>query len=300
VPRLKPPQKKILFVFFDGVGLAQRTRRLNPFQFLPSKFFSFRRRKIFPEFRGFGKAIDATLGVGGLPQSATGQASILSGVNAPRLLGRHLNGFPNRELRELLSRESVFVKLKERGLDATFANAYQPEFFTLPLAKHYVSVSTAAVTAAGIPLNDIGAVAMGRALYQEFTNSYLNARGFSLDVHTPEQAGEILVNISLCHDFTFYEYFLSDLVGHRRSFDRALIEVSKLDRLLTGVCARFNFDSHTLLVTSDHGNLEDPATKSHTRNPVPLLAFGHDARFFTKKVRTLADITPAILGFFDR
>ncbi|MBZ5551351.1 MAG: hypothetical protein LAO21_01430 [Acidobacteriia bacterium] len=280
--------------------MAQRARRLNPFQFLPSRFFSFRRRTIFREFAGYGKAIDATLGVGGLPQSATGQASILSGVNAARLLGRHLNGFPNRELRELLSRESVFVKLKKKGLDATFANAYQPEFFTSPLARHYVSVSTASVTAAGIPLNDIAAVASGGALYQEFTNSYLNARGFSLEVRTPEQAGEILVKISLRHDFTFYEYFLSDLVGHRKSFDRALIEVYKLDRLLTGVCARFDFQSHTLLVTSDHGNLEDPATKSHTRNPVPLLAFGRDAQFFARRVRSLADITPAILEFFDR
>jgi 2,3-bisphosphoglycerate-independent phosphoglycerate mutase len=300
VPRSQRLKKKILFIFFDGVGLEPKPSRLNPFHFLPSKFFSFRRRRIFQEFAGYGKAIDATLGVSGLPQSATGQASILSGVNAARLLGRHLNGFPNRELRELLSRESVFVKLKQRGLDATFANAYQPEFFTSPLAKQYVSVSTAAVTAAGIPLNDIAAVAAGRAVYQEFTNSYLNARGFSLAVRTPEQAGEVLVNISLRHDFTFYEYFLSDLVGHRRSFDRALIEVSKLDRLLTGVCARFDFRSHTLLVTSDHGNLEDPATKSHTRNPVPLLVFGHDAQFFTKKVRSLVDITPAILEFFDR
>jgi hypothetical protein len=293
-------EKKILFLFFDGVGLEAEARRLNPFQFLPSKFFSFRHRRSFPEFRGTGKAIDATLGVAGLPQSATGQATILSGVNAPRLLGRHLNGFPNRELREMLSRESVFVKLKRKGLEATFANAYQPEFFTSPLARHYVSVSTAAVIAAGIPLNDIGEVAAGRAVYQEFTNSYLNARGFSLDVRTPEQAGEVLVSISLRHDFTFYEYFLSDLVGHRKNFDRALIEVSKLDRLLSGVCAGFDFESHTLLVTSDHGNLENPTTKSHTRNPVPLLAFGHDAQFFTRKVRSLADITPAILEFFDR
>lgn len=279
--------------------MDQGSKRLNPFLFLPSRFFSFRRRKIFPQFLGYGKAIDATLGVAGLPQSATGQATILSGVNAAQLLGRHLNGFPNRALRDLLSRESLFVKLKRRGLNATFANAYQPEFFTSPLARHYVSVSTAAVTAAGIPLKEIGEVAAGRAVYQEFTNSYLNARGFTLEVRTPEQAGKILASISSHYDFTFYEYFLSDLIGHRRNFDRALIEVIKIDRLMAGICANLDLRSCTLLVTSDHGNLEDASMKSHTRNPVPFLAFGVDARFFMNSVRSLVDITPAILKCVD-
>lgn len=291
--------KRILFLFFDGVGLAQEQNHRNPIQFLPSLFFNFKKRKTFPSYRGYGKAIDARLGVQGLPQSATGQATILSGVNAARLLGRHLNGMPNRALREMLSRESLFVKLKRAGRDATFANAYQPEFFTSAVAVHYVSVSTAAVTAAGIPLNDIGAVARGHAVYQEFTNSYLNARGFSLAVRTGEEAGKVLAQIARRHDFTFYEYFISDIVGHRKDFDRALVEVSKLDRLLAGVCSNFDFESETLLVTSDHGNLEDPSTKSHTRNPVPFLAFGPGARFFMRSVKSLADITPAILRFFE-
>lgn len=280
--------------------MEQRSNLRNPLQFLPSKFFSFRRRKAFPEFQGAGKSIDVTLGVRGLPQSATGQASILSGVNAAQLLGRHLNGMPNRALREMLNRESLFVKLRKLGLDATFANAYQPEFFTSPLAKYRVSVSTAAVTAAGIRLNDIDAVANDRAVYQEFTNSYLNVRGFSLPVRTPERAGKILVQIARQHDFTFYEYFITDLVGHQRNFDRALIEVTKIDRLLSGVCDHFDFKRHTLLVTSDHGNLEDPTTKSHTKNPAPWLALGRESNFFLRSVRSLVDITPAIVKFFEK
>jgi 2,3-bisphosphoglycerate-independent phosphoglycerate mutase len=293
-------KRKLLFIFLDGVGLEQRSNPFNPIQFLPSKFLNFRSRKSFPQFQGFGKAIDSALGVRGLPQSATGLATILSGVNAARLLGRHLNGRPNCRLREMLSRESIFLKLQARGLRANFANAYQPEFFTSPLVKHSVSVSTAAVSAAGIPLNDISAIAAGRAVYQEFTNSYLNTRGFSLEVWTPQQAGEVLAQVSSHHDFTFYEYFLSDLVGHQKNFDRALIEVSKIDRLLGGVCEHLDFESHTLLLTSDHGNLEDPTTKSHTRNPVPLLAFGRDAQLLIKSIRSLVDITPAILKYFER
>jgi hypothetical protein len=291
-------KRRILFLFVDGLGLDPKPNRLNPVQFLPSRFFSFRKRKTFLDLPGYGKAIDATLGVPGLPQSATGQATILCGVNAAQLLGRHLKGLPNRSLRELISRESIFLKLRQQGLKSTFANAYQPEFFTSPLAKHYVSVSTAAVTAAGIELHDIRAVADEKAVYQEFTNSYLNSHGFSLPVRTPEEAGRILAGISRHYDFTFYEYFLSDLVGHMRNFYRAVVEVSKIDRLLTGVCECFDFKNHTLLIASDHGNLENPATKSHTRHPVPLLAFGRDARFFMKSVQSLVDITPAILNYF--
>lgn len=292
-------KKKILFLFFDGVGLEQKSNPLNPIQFLPSRFFAFKRKKEFPQFFGEGKAIDANLGVRGLPQSATGQATILSGVNAARLLGRHLNGLPNRSLRELLAKESLFLKLRQRGVDATFANAYQPKFFTSPLAKQYVSVSTVAVTVAGIALHDINAVARGEAVYQEFTNSYLNARGFRLKVRTPEQAGKVLANISRRHDFTFYEYFLSDIVGHQRDFDRALVEVAKIDRLLAGVCEHIDFEKQTLLVTSDHGNLENPATKSHTGNPVPFLALGREARHFVRSIRSLVDIAPAVLEYFE-
>ncbi len=279
--------------------MEQRANPLNPLQFLPSKFFSFRRRREFSQYHGSGKAIDAQLGVRGLPQSATGQATILTGVNAAQLLGRHLNGLPTRPLLGLLKLESIFAKLKVRGLRSTFANAYQPEFFSSPVTKHYVSVSTAAVLAGGIRLNDLKDVAKGRAVYQEFTNSYLNARGYSLDVRTPEQAGKILARVARRFDFTFYEYFLSDLVGHMRNFDRALIETIKIDRFLLGVCSHFDFRSHTLLVASDHGNLEDASTKSHTGNPVPFLAFGRSSDQFARSVRSLTDITPAILKHFD-
>ncbi|MDD5544652.1 MAG: peptidase [Acidobacteriia bacterium] len=293
------PDKSILFIFIDGLGLEQRINPRNPVQFLPSEFFNFRQRKRFPKFRGRGKAINATLGVRGLPQSATGQTTLLTGHNAARLLGRHLNGLPNNALRELLARESIFLKLQGRGLKVTFANAYQPEFFTSPWARHYVSVSTAAVMAAGLPLHNIPAVSRNEAVYQEFTNSYLNSKGFQLEIRSPERAGEVLSEIAKHHHFTFYEYFISDIVGHMKNWDRAWIEVSKIDGLLRGACRRFDFKRHTLLVTSDHGNLEDATRKSHTRNPVPFLALGRGAGKFAASVRSLVDIAPAVLNYFS-
>src|SRR5207249_8232782 len=66
-------------------------------------------------YDGFWKPLDATLGVPGLPQSATGQATILTGVNAPRRVGRHVSAIPNRRVRELLEEDNLFRVLGRAG-----------------------------------------------------------------------------------------------------------------------------------------------------------------------------------------
>ena len=54
-------------------------------------------------------------------------------------------------------------------------------------------------------------------------------------------------------------------------------------------------DDALLVVTSDHGNLEDLSTKSHTRHPVPLVAWGADADALLG-AESLLDVTPGIIG----
>ena len=49
----------------------------------------------------------------------------------------------------------------------------------------------------------------------------------------------------------------------------------------------------TLLMTSDHGNVESIAAPTHTRNPVPLLAVGPAAWAFAG-VASIADIADVI------
>lgn len=288
-------ERKVLLLFFDGIGLGRKPSPSNPFQFLPSKFFHFTRRKVFREFRGQGKSIDATLGVPGLPQSATGQATILTGVNAAKYLGYHLNGMPNAALRELIHRESIFVKLRRLNLPITFANAYQPRFFQG--LSRWISVSTASVLAAGLPLRTIEDVRKERAVYQEFTNAYLASKRFRVRAQSPEEAGRVLARLAHPYAFCFYEYFLSDLAGHMRNFDRALIEAYKLDRFIESVLRHTDLKQQTVLVVSDHGNLEDPTTPSHTRNPVPLLAFGRETNVFARQIQTLTDIAPTIVSY---
>ena len=51
-----------------------------------------------------------------------------------------------------------------------------------------------------------------------------------------------------------------------------------------------------MLLTSDHGNIEDLSTRSHTRNPVPLMAWGPGATDVLRRCRDITHVTPAVLG----
>jgi bisphosphoglycerate-independent phosphoglycerate mutase (AlkP superfamily) len=49
------------------------------------------------------------------------------------------------------------------------------------------------------------------------------------------------------------------------------------------------------LITSDHGNIEDLSVRNHTLNDVPTLVWGSEKEFFADKIKSLADVTPAII-----
>ena len=51
-----------------------------------------------------------------------------------------------------------------------------------------------------------------------------------------------------------------------------------------------------VVVGSDHGNLEDLSRKTHTANPVPTMVWGAGAHAFASRIRTIADLAPAILA----
>ena len=71
-----------------------------------------------------------------------------------------------------------------------------------------------------------------------------------------------------------------------------------MDRFLIYIIENFDTDKNTLVITSDHGNLEDLSTKTHTRNSVPLFVLGNMEPF--KNTESILDITPAILKVLTR
>ncbi len=246
---------------------------------------------------GWARPIDACLGVDGIPQSATGQTSLFTGVNAQRRVGGHVTGFPSPSLREILLAESIFLKLRDAGRDGIFLNAFRPLFFRIPREMQLrLSATTVAHLAADRPFFGIGDIRAERSIYQEFTNRELIERDFDVPEFTPEKAGAILARNVPLRDFTLFEYFQTDRAGHAQDHGRIERELDGLDRFLRAALDDLLPRGDTLVVlTSDHGNLEDTGTRSHTRNPVPLLAWGPGAAEFCAGVEAIDQVAPALL-----
>jgi 2,3-bisphosphoglycerate-independent phosphoglycerate mutase len=286
----------VLLFFVDGLGIGTRGGH-NPLDGLPgaAPLAVFQDEELELIFEGKLVRTDACLGVEGRPQSASGQTTILTGVNAPAALGYHKQGFPNEALREIISRHSIFLQLKQASVAPnTFANAYTPRFFeTRP---RWVSATTVAVEAAEMRFRDLDDLQAGQAVFQDYTNAMLIERGFQTSLRTPEQAAEILAAIAREHRFTLYEYFITDKMGHAQDMEAARFVLRNLARFVRHLLSQLDLKRTTVLLTSDHGNIEDLSSRNHTLNPVPTLIWGEHRESVAARVRNLADITPAIVG----
>ena len=220
---------------------------------------------------------DATLGVPGRPQSATGQAAILTGVNAAALLGEHWGPKPDGRLRPLLERESLFHRAVAAGRTAALLDAYPPRYFAaLERGRRLLSAVPLAATAAGLPLFTAEDLYAGRALPADFTAAGWRDRlGYAdVPVLTPFQAGQRLAQLARAYDFSLFEHWPPDVLGHRGTMEEAVAALEQFDAVLGGLLDAWG-DAHDLLIiTSDHGNLEDLSHRHHTRNPVPTILVG--------------------------
>jgi hypothetical protein len=245
-------------------------------------------------FDGIVVSTDARLGVEGRPQSASGQTTILTGVNAPAAIGAHKQGFPNQALLDIIREHSIFVQLKNRGVQSiTFANTYTGQFFER--RPRWISATTAAVEAAGLRFNVVGDLKRGRAVFHDFTNKMLIERGEDVEPRTPEEAGDVLAHIASEHRFTLYEYFITDKIGHAQDLDAAQRALPMLARYIRRLLEKLNLTRTTVILTSDHGNIEDLSARNHTLNPVPTIVWGRNREQIASRIHSLVDITPAIV-----
>jgi 2,3-bisphosphoglycerate-independent phosphoglycerate mutase len=286
----------LLLIFVDGLGVGTRGLH-NPLHLLgeaAAPLAVFREEEPPMPFGGLLARTDPRLGVEGRPQSASGQTTILTGVNIPQRLGYHKQGFPNEQMREVLREHSLFLQLQNIGPGPDlFANAYHPQFFAK--RPRWVAATTVAVEAAGLPFRTFEDLQEGRAVYHDFTNRFLIERGVEIEERTPEEAAAVLARLAGEHRFTLYEHFIADRAGHDRDERAALDILSELARFVRAVLSHVDLARTTVLLTSDHGNVEDLSTRNHTLNPVPTLAWGRGKETAARRVRTLADITPTIL-----
>lgn len=286
----------VLLIFIDGIGIGTRGEQ-NPLDGPDGNLLAvFQGEDPRLPFGGKFAPTDATLGIEGLPQSATGQTAILTGVNAPRLIGRHLSGYPSPRLKKALSDHSIYKQLAAVGRSSTFANAYAKNY--LENRPRFVSATTVAAESAGLRLRLLEDLEAGEAVFHDFTNRHLIEMGYDVPACDPEVAGERLARLSAKHDFTLYEHFITDRIGHLQDGELARRHLPRLSAFIEATLKAADLKHQTVIITSDHGNIEDLRTRSHTMNPVATMAFGRARDRIISRVRALTDIAPAIMDVF--
>ena len=306
-------QTSVLFVFLDGVGLAPAGPD-NPLSQVPMPHIQnlLGRSLVLESGKGTGElalgdaaldsdeltmcALDACLGVPGLPQSATGQTSLFTGVNAPAWVGDHVTAYPTDRLREVIATHSLLKRVAELGKRVLFANAHSERFWQMiDQRKRRLGASTLTALAAGAEIPTLEDLIEGRAVLWDITHEIASGHlGYQLPVVMPEDAGARLARLGAEYDLVLFESFLPDLAGHRRIEPEWVL--SRLDAFLGAVLAHRSPNT-TVVVCSDHGNLEDATTKAHTTNPVPLLVVGPAANSF-RRATDITHVAPAILALF--
>jgi len=282
-----------LLLFIDGIGVGRDDPETNPFA-VPEI------RRLAPLAGGPAlggasfRALDATLGVPGLPQSATGQTTLFTGVNAAQAVGRHHPGLPGPTLQTILRDESLFAKLVRARATPTFANAFTRRY--LEAKRVRLGATTHMVMASGVRLRLLeDDDTTDATLSHDYTGTWMTARGYPVKPRTAADAGRVLSGLVGTHDLVLYEYFLTDLVAHRGTRDQRFEQARLVEALVDAVLDSVDLSRDRVVIVSDHGNLEEADHDRHTLNPVPLLAWGHRSREFVHSVDAMDQLTPALV-----
>jgi 2,3-bisphosphoglycerate-independent phosphoglycerate mutase len=297
---------RVLFIFLDGIGLGENDPAMNPFAraAMPNLNALLDGRSLLKDSAPFyGEratllAVDPSVGVSGLPQSATGQGILVTGINIPAELGYHYGPKPNPEVAAFLKDGTLFSRFAKAGKKTALLNAYPPRYFDgIDSGKRLYSSIPMAVTKAGLELFKHEDLFAGRALSADFTGAgWRTMLGFpAAPIFDPHQAGRKLVSLAVEYDFSLFEYWASDYAGHKQQMETAVELMETFDGVLGGLLDETN-DELLILITSDHGNMEDLSTRKHTAANVPLVVIGEKAARddFTRGMTDLTHIAPAI------
>jgi hypothetical protein len=182
---------------------------------------------------------------------------------------------------------NILTRATAAGHSAAFANAYPRQFHHLAWTRRPAGPPLAA-HAAGLLTRDESDLAAGEAVSSEITNSAWRAR---LGLHqvpelSPEEAGRNLARLVHSVSLTFFAHYATDTAGHERQMKPAVQALERVDRFLGGIVQELPSGCQ-IIVSSDHGNLED-VTQDHTKNPVFTLLAGPGA---SRRLGTLSNIT---------
>lgn len=301
-------KRHVLVLFLDGVGLGPSDPAVNPFAAadMPALRAALGGRRLLAESapctgpQATLLPIDACLEVPGDPQSATGQAALLTGRNVPLEVGQHYGPKPNPAVAAALRQGTLFTEVLARGGSAALLNAYPPRYFeSIASGRRLYSSIPMAAAGAGIPLRTAEDLAAGLALSADFTGKgWSEQPGFPpAPVLSEAEAGAGLADLARQVDMAWFDFWPSDVAGHRSDLAQAISLLEQFDAVLGGLFDAWRDGPDLLLITSDHGNLEDLSERGHTRNPVPGILIGPaDLRAtVAPRLRRLTDFHDVIL-----
>jgi hypothetical protein len=205
-------------------------------------------------------------------------------------------------LRSELQRSNLLTRAQAAGRAVAFANAYPEELIAGANADgEFKAIGPLragpplAAAGAGLLTRHTRAVQEGNALTSEITNEAWRERLHRTSLPTIDAltAGSILARIANENDLTLYAHYATDYAGHLQDLEQAIIALQLVDDFLGGLLEHLD-PAATLLVVSDHGNLEDAST-GHTRNPAFGLAAGASHASLAASMSSLLDVTPSVL-----
>lgn len=292
-------------LFLDGVGLGHPDTNDNPFvraampnltRLLGDGWYLAGHEPIYAPHASL-MPTDANLGVDGRPQSATGQATILTGRNVPQLIGEHYGPKPNQAVAGVIREGSLFSEVTNAGKRAALITPYPKRYFeAIESGRRLLSAVPLAATSAGLPLMGVDDLRVGRAVSPDFTGAgWRDHLGYDdMPVLSLAESGRRIATIAAGYDFSFFEHWPSDQAGHRGTMGEAVAHLETIDAVVGGVIAAWDEAHGLLIITSDHGNLEEKGHRQHTRNPVPTILFGRDHARHAAAVQDLTDIARVV------
>ncbi|MCZ6776671.1 MAG: alkaline phosphatase family protein [Ignavibacteria bacterium] len=303
---------RVLMLFLDGVGIGKSDPSVNPFfaaklpairSLFDGEVPSLRKRTLSSRHATL-VPLDATLGVAGLPQSGTGQTALFTGVNASKLVGKHFGPHPYSTLKPIVKEKNIFKRLLDVEKKPCFANAFPQRFFDyMNNGRSRLTVTTLSCMMSGIPILRAEDLVEGRGISADITSEGWRTLGYpDMPTIEPAEAGRRLARLSAQHDFVLFEYWKPDRAGHSRNMNEAIDVLQRFDAMLIGILEALDSSDTLLLITSDHGNVEDLSSKSHTRNPVPAILYGHRhdeiahrLNSASKRSANIAHVTPNLM-----
>ncbi len=294
----------ILTLFLDGIGLGENDPEKNPFAVadMPTlhELTNGKRWLAGTGRQESDRAIfiptDPRLDVAGRPQSGTGQATMLTGLNVPKMIGRHYGPKPEAQTREIIAEHSYFKKLVKHDKKAHLLTAYPHGLLhDIERGKTLRSSIQQAAHESGNPLFTVEDVVAKRALTAEWTTDMWQKYLKISDVpeYSPREAGQILARVSRDYDFAFHSHWFTDRVGHRGPFTKGVELLETFDAVMAGILDEWNDDEGLIIVISDHGNMEDLSVRHHTGNDIPTLIIGNQKSVFAENYSALTDFVPA-------